>query len=145
MAKEFCLCRKLKFSNLYNFATIGCEILIIQTLTIWSNKNHSLKYLRSTTSGCQDIWIRKSELVSKTQYNIVHNICKHRPCFPSSPRILYQYLLRNEGLDGLLESCCRLVSRGRGPLKDAHLTRGLSALGWRYTGAPSTGEFSKNE
>ena len=29
---------------------------------------HSLKYLRSTTLGCRDIWFRKSEFVSKTQF-----------------------------------------------------------------------------
>ena len=40
------------FHLIRELITIGCETLIFQTLTIWSNKNHSLKYLRSTTPGC---------------------------------------------------------------------------------------------
>ena len=32
------------------------------------NRIQSLKYLRSTTFGCRDIGIRKSEFVSKTQF-----------------------------------------------------------------------------
>ena len=64
---------------------------------------------------------------------------------PYMPMHLW-YLLRKEGLEWLLESWCWLFSRGRGPLKDAHLTRGLSWEGWRWTGAaPSNGEFSKKE
>jgi len=42
--------------------------LIFQTWIILSNRIHSLKYLRSTTLGCKDIGIRKSEFVAKTQF-----------------------------------------------------------------------------
>ena len=45
--------------------------LIFQTYTIWSNIIHSLKYLRSTTSGCKDIGNRKSELLPNTQFLLV--------------------------------------------------------------------------
>jgi len=36
--------------------------------TIWSNKIHSLKYKKSTTSGCKDIVMRHSEFVATTQF-----------------------------------------------------------------------------
>ena len=36
--------------------------------TIWYLRIHSLKYLRSTTSGRNDIEVRKSELLAKTQF-----------------------------------------------------------------------------
>jgi len=42
--------------------------LIFQTQIIWFNWVHSLKYLRSTTLGCEDIRIRKSEFVTNTQF-----------------------------------------------------------------------------
>ena len=42
--------------------------LIFQTCIIWSNRIHSLKYLRFTTLGCKDKGIRKSEFVTKTQF-----------------------------------------------------------------------------
>ena len=57
-----------KFSNPFVFATWRCKHLIFQIKIIWSNIIHSLKYLRSTTLGCEDIWNRKSELVAKTQF-----------------------------------------------------------------------------
>ena len=41
--------------------------LIFQT----SDKIHSLKYQRSTLSGCKNKWIRKSEIVAKTQFQVV--------------------------------------------------------------------------
>ena len=34
--------------------------MIFQTYAILYNRNHSLKYQRSTTSGCKDIGVRKS-------------------------------------------------------------------------------------
>ena len=40
---------------------------------MWCNIIHRLKYLRSTTLGCRDIGIRKSEFVSKTQ---LLSVCK---------------------------------------------------------------------
>jgi len=48
---------KLKISYLYIFATWCFKSLIFYTLTIWSNRNHCLKYLRS---GYKDIWIFSS-------------------------------------------------------------------------------------
>ena len=66
--KELSLCHKLKFSNPYIYGTWCCRLLIFQTKIIWCNRIHSLKFLRSTTLGCRDIGIRKSEFVSKTQF-----------------------------------------------------------------------------
>jgi len=66
--KELNLCHKLKFSNPYIYWTWCCRLLIFQTKIIWCNRTHSLKYLTSTTMGCRDIGIRKSEFVSKTQF-----------------------------------------------------------------------------
>jgi len=34
-----------------------CKPFIFQTLIVWYNRSHSLKYLRSTTLGCLDIGI----------------------------------------------------------------------------------------
>ena len=42
--------------------------MILQTIIIWSNLSHSLKYLRSPTLKCKDIRIRKLEFVTKTQF-----------------------------------------------------------------------------
>ena len=63
-------CFKLKFSNPYVFAFRWCTSLIFKTLTIWSNRNHIFKYLRSMILilGCTDKWIRKSGFVAKTQF-----------------------------------------------------------------------------
>ena len=36
--------------------------------TIWYNRIHSFKYLRSTTSDRNDIGVRKSEFLGKTQF-----------------------------------------------------------------------------
>ena len=60
-----------QFFNPYIFDTWWCTLckpLIFHTLIIWSNRNHSKNYLRSTTLGCKDIRIRKSEFVAKTQF-----------------------------------------------------------------------------
>ena len=43
-------------------------VFLFQTYIIWYNRIHCLKYLRSTTSGCKDIRIRKLEFVTKTQF-----------------------------------------------------------------------------
>ena len=45
-----------------------CKLLIFQTYIIWSNRAHSFTYLRTTTSGCIEIGIRKEECVAKTQF-----------------------------------------------------------------------------
>ena len=47
---------------------LSCKPLIFQTQIIWSNRIHSLKYLRSATFGSEDIVIRKLEIVAKTQF-----------------------------------------------------------------------------
>ena len=51
--KELSFCHKLKFYNLYFFETWFCIPLIFQTFkAFWSFRIYSLKYQRSTTSGC---------------------------------------------------------------------------------------------
>ena len=68
---EMSLCHKLNFFNPYIFDTWWCTLckpLIFHTWIIWSNRNHSENDLRSTTLGCKDIRIRKSEFVAKTQF-----------------------------------------------------------------------------
>ena len=64
---ELSLWNKIKYLNLNIFRTRWCKPLIFQTQIIWSNRIHSLKYLRSATFGSKDIVIRKSEFVAKTQ------------------------------------------------------------------------------
>ena len=66
--KELSLWNKIKYLNLNIFRTRCCIPLIFQTQIIWSNRIHSLKYLRSATFGSKDIGIRKSEFVAKTQF-----------------------------------------------------------------------------
>ena len=66
--KELSLCPKIKLLNPYIFAAWWCKPLIFQTLIIWSNRIHILKYLRFTTFGCSDLGIWKSEFVAKTQF-----------------------------------------------------------------------------
>ena len=66
--KELSLWNKIKYLNLNIFRTRCCKPLIFQTQIIWSNKIHSLKYLRSATFGSKDIVIRKFEFVAKTQF-----------------------------------------------------------------------------
>ena len=73
--KELSLCHKLKFSNPYIFTTGRRRPLIFQT---YSNRIHSLKYLRSTTMGCTDIRIRKFEFVTKTQFLFFRKCLSHR-------------------------------------------------------------------
>ena len=68
LPKELSRCHKLKRSRPYIFATWWRKPLIFQTSTIWSNRIHSVKYVRSTTLGCKDTRIRKSEFVTKTQF-----------------------------------------------------------------------------
>ena len=57
--------------------------MIFQTQIIWSNRIHSLKYLRSTTFGSKDIVIRKSEFVAKTQflYPVSKLLCSSQDLF----------------------------------------------------------------
>ena len=62
--KELSLWNKIKFLNHKIIRTRCCKPLIFQTQIIWSNRIHSLKYLRSATFGSKDIMIRKSEFVA---------------------------------------------------------------------------------
>ena len=66
--KELSLWDKIKYLNFNIFGTWCCKPLIFQTQIIWSNRIHSLKYLRSATFVSKDIVIRKSEYVAKTQF-----------------------------------------------------------------------------
>ena len=68
LPKDLNLCYKFNFCNPYIFATWLYKPLIFQTHIIWSNSIHSLKFQRSTTLGCSDIEIRKSEFVAKAQF-----------------------------------------------------------------------------
>ena len=84
IAKELSLWNKIKYLNLEIFRTRSCKPLIFQTQIIWSNRIHSLKYLRSATFGCKDIVIRKSEFVAKTQFLcfqiVVVDLCLKLTC-----------------------------------------------------------------
>ena len=62
---ELSLCYKLEFSNPDIFTTWWFKTLIFQ---MWSNRIYSLKYLRSTRLGSNDIWIRKSKFEAKNQF-----------------------------------------------------------------------------
>ena len=66
--KELSLCNKIKYLNLNIFRTRCCKPLIFQTQIIWTNRIHSLKYLRYATFDSKDIVIRKSEFAAKTQF-----------------------------------------------------------------------------
>jgi len=66
--KESTLWHKLKYYNPYIFVNWWCKLLIFQIQIIWSNRIHSLKYLRSTTLGFKDIVRIKSEFVAKTLF-----------------------------------------------------------------------------
>ena len=67
-SKELNIWNKIKHLNLNIFRTRCCKHLIFQTQIIWSNRIHSLKYLRSATFGFKDIVIRKSEILISIQY-----------------------------------------------------------------------------
>ena len=66
--KELSLCHKIRIYNLYIFGTQCRKSLIFQTYIIWSNKIHSLKYLRSMTLESKEIGFRKAEFMAKTQF-----------------------------------------------------------------------------
>ena len=56
--KESCNDYKTFFSNPYIFEILRRKPLIFQALNLGPNIIHSLKYQRSTTSGCNAIGIR---------------------------------------------------------------------------------------
>ena len=69
-SKELSLWNKIKYLNLNILRTRCCKPLILQIQIIWSNRIHSLKYLRPATFGSKDIVIRKSEFVVKTEFQL---------------------------------------------------------------------------
>ena len=83
-------CNKLKSSNPYVVATWWNKSFIFFTKNIWSNRTHTLKYLRSTTLGGKHIGNRKSEFVAKTQFlmnfseqnMLIFTFC---PCIQEAP------------------------------------------------------------
>ena len=95
-AKELSLCHKFWIYNPYFFRTQCRKSLILQTYIIWSNRIHSLKYLRSTTWESKDIGFRKAEFVAKTQFltdkylrEIVHIFYHNDTC-----KLQYTYAMR---------------------------------------------------
>ena len=66
--KELSDWNKIKYLNLNIFRTRWCKPLTFKTQIIWSNRIHSLKYLRYATFGSKDTVTRKSEFVAKTQF-----------------------------------------------------------------------------
>ena len=71
-------------------------VFLFQTYIIWYNRIHCLKYLRSTTSGCKDIRIRKLEFVTKTQFLLLNNSAK------VNLMLVLQQILLDENLKFLL-------------------------------------------
>ena len=65
---QLSFCNNFKNFNPYIFATWWRKSFIFQTLTVWSNRNQSLKYQMSTTSGCRDTGIKKSEFAAKNHF-----------------------------------------------------------------------------
>ena len=66
--KELSFCHKLWFHNPYTFSTLCRRPSTFQTMKSVRSNNLSLKYQRFTPFGCEDIGIRKSEFVAKTQF-----------------------------------------------------------------------------
>ena len=85
--KELSLWNKIKYLNHNIFRTRCCKPLIFQTQIIWSNRIHSLKYLRYATFGSKDLVIRKSEFVAKIQFLYAF---QHAPMLLPSLKIEYQ-------------------------------------------------------
>ena len=51
-------CYNFKFSNPFIFKTRWFILFIFQTYIIWTNKIHSLKYLRHWVAKIQSLWLR---------------------------------------------------------------------------------------
>jgi len=84
ITKELNFCHKFKFlESLHVCITWWCKPLIFQTKNIWSCMIYSLKYLRSTTLGLEDIGITISEFVTKTHflYKLSKRILKIMLCW----------------------------------------------------------------
>ena len=81
--KEWSFCSKLKyiFKSLYLCNLMVCIFDISNYKTIWSDRIHSLKYLRSTTSGlekqwsCQDLNSIGKMIFTNFQSRFLHRIC----------------------------------------------------------------------
>ena len=66
--KELSLCNKLKFPIPISSQPNVVDLMIFQTMNSVRFKYLSLKYQRSTTSGCKAIEITNFELVANTQF-----------------------------------------------------------------------------
>ena len=79
---------KLKFSNPFIIATGLCRPLIFQNWTISSNRIHSLKYIRSTTSSCKDIGIWKSRFVTLSSLSLIFLSLREREIHSKGIKVL---------------------------------------------------------
>ena len=66
--KELSFCHKLRFANSYSLEIRFPRPLIFQPINSGRSNSLSLKYQRSTPSGCKDIGVRKFKFVAKTQF-----------------------------------------------------------------------------
>jgi len=73
--KELSLCNKSQFSNTYISTTKLCKPLIFQTLIVWYNRSHSLKYLRSYNIGLLRYWYLKIRVCGKDSIPFLLNWC----------------------------------------------------------------------
>ena len=88
--KELSLWNKIKFLNHKIIRTRCCKPLIFQTQIIWSNRIHSLKYLKYATFGSKDNMIRKSEFGAKAQF-LNNQKSKSRNFFDSAWNVIISF------------------------------------------------------
>ena len=98
--KELSLWNKIKYLNLNIFRIRCCKPLMFQTHIIWSNRIHSLKYLRTASFGSRDIVIRKSEFVAKTQF-LYKYVCRFR--FKNVHNLLKNILKLASSVENILQ------------------------------------------
>ena len=80
------------FSNPYSFAAWSCKPLIFRIYIISSQRNHSLKYIRSTTLGYKNIGKYKIRVRGKTLIcNIIQFSTLRKPIHFSTLRIPIQF------------------------------------------------------
>ena len=90
------LCNKDKFKNSYIFKIWRCILSIFQTYIIWSNTVNSLKYQRSTTLDCKDLYgITKSEFVAKAQFFFTYSNFSESKWHCFEKRLFYSLDLHN--------------------------------------------------
>ena len=70
------MCHKLKFCNPFIVGTKCLRPEIFKTMNSVRLNNLSLKYQWFILLGCKDIGIRKLELVTKTQFQVVPQTCR---------------------------------------------------------------------